>query len=133
MRQNMTLDGEDRDGRVRIPVVASKLRREKDEQDLSITGESRNMTLDGDLFIPKNVEALIVFAHGSGSGRHSARNQFVAKVLNDSSFATLLVDLLTIEEMEIDAETRHLRFDIGLLASRLMVVTNWILDQPEIG
>jgi dienelactone hydrolase len=75
---------------------------------------------------------IVVFAHGSGSGRRSPRNQFVATVLNEAGFATLLFDLLTVEEEERERYTRHLRFDIGLLAERLFATTLWIKAQPSL-
>jgi putative phosphoribosyl transferase len=84
------------------------------------------VTLSGNLCIPKNPNGLVLFAHGSGSSRHSPRNKFVAQMLQDADIATLLIDLLTEEEEEIDLQTRHLRFDIGLLAQRLIGVTDWL-------
>jgi pimeloyl-ACP methyl ester carboxylesterase len=82
--------------------------------------------LEGDMTIPEGAKGLVLFAHGSGSGRHSPRNRYVAGVLNESGFATLLADLLTAEEEVIDQRTRHLRFDISLLAERLEGITAWI-------
>src|SRR5687767_9556810 len=87
--------------------------------------------LEGDLVIPLHAKAVILFAHGSGSSRHSTRNQHVAKVLNDAGFATLLIDLLTPQEKEIDEKSRHLRFDIDLLARRILEVTQWLVQEPE--
>lgn len=81
--------------------------------------------LVGDLIVPDSPRGLVVFAHGSGSGRTSSRNQFVASSLNDRRFATLLFDLLTPDEVAIDEVTRHLRFDIGFLATRLVAVIDW--------
>ena len=72
-----------------------------------------------------------MFAHGSGSGRHSPRNKYVAKVLQDAGIATLLIDLLT-EEEEIDLQTRRLRFDIDLLAQRLIEATDWLKQDQNI-
>jgi len=85
--------------------------------------------IQGDLNLPEHSTALVVFAHGSGSSRHSPRNKFVAEVLNEGSIATLLIDLLTPEEEVVDMETRHLRFNIQLLASRLSSITNWMRTQ----
>jgi putative phosphoribosyl transferase len=82
-------------------------------------------TLSGNLCIPKNPNGLVLFAHGSGSSRHSPRNKYVAQLLQDANIATLLIDLLTGEEEEIDLQTRHLRFDIGLLAQRLIGVKKY--------
>lgn len=81
--------------------------------------------LTGDLAMPSDPIGLVVFAHGSGSGRLSPRNQFVARALNDHRLATLLFDLLTPDEEVVDATTRRLRFDIGFLAQRLVAVTDW--------
>jgi len=88
-------------------------------------------TLSGNLTIPENSMALILFAHGSGSSRHSPRNQFVARTLNRASLATLLFDLLTPEEEALDIYTREHRFNIGLLAERLVHATNWAQHQKE--
>src|SRR4030066_101344 len=88
-------------------------------------------TLEGNLSIPDRARAVILFAHGSGSSRHSPRNRFVARVLNDARLATLLTDLLTADEEEVDEVTRHLRFDITLLAQRLVAITDWLAVQPE--
>jgi dienelactone hydrolase len=74
-------------------------------------------------------KGIVVFAHGSGSGRHSSRNQYVASVLHNSGIGTLLVDLLTSEEQKIDERTREYRFNIRLLASRLLAVTDWLLTE----
>src|SRR5881397_1270427 len=88
-------------------------------------------TLDGNLTIVDEATALVLFAHGSGSSRHSPRNQFVARVLNNSGLATLLFDLLTPEEEAIDARTAELRFNIKLLAERLVHATNWAKGQQQ--
>ena len=87
-------------------------------------------TLDGNLSVPDGATMLVLFAHGSGSSRHSPRNQFVARTLNDSGLATLLFDLLTREEEATDIYTRQYRFDIGLLAERLVYATKWSKTQP---
>ena len=86
--------------------------------------------LVGDLVVPEAARGLVVFAHGSGSGRTSPRNQLVASALNDAKLATLLFDLLTPDEVAIDEVTRHLRFDIGFLATRLVGAVDWTA-QPE--
>ncbi len=85
--------------------------------------------LSGNLHIPDGAAALVLFAHGSGSSRHSPRNQFVARTLNNAGLATLLFDLLTPEEESIDARTAELRFNIGLLAERLVHATKWAKQQ----
>jgi len=87
--------------------------------------------LEGDLTIPSGAQAIVLFAHGSGSSRYSSRNQFVANVLNNRGIATLLVDLLNQEEKRIDEETKHLRYNIELLWRRFAAVTNWLAQQPE--
>lgn len=87
--------------------------------------------LEGDLVIPDGAIGIVLFAHGSGSSRHSPRNRYVARVLQQAGLATLLFDLLTPEEEEIDLRTRHLRFDIGLLASRLVGATDWLAHNPD--
>ena len=84
------------------------------------------VTLEGALAIPRGGNGVVVFAHGSGSSRRSPRNQFVARVIRESGNGTLLFDLLTAEEELEDNVTRRLRFDIGLLASRLVAVTRWL-------
>src|SRR5438876_6539424 len=85
--------------------------------------------LSGNLIIPQNAAALVLFAHGSGSSRHSPRNQFVARTLNDAGLGTLLFDLLTPDEEAIDVHTREHRFNIGLLAERLVHATKWAKQQ----
>ena len=81
--------------------------------------------LDGTLTVPDEAKTLVLFVHGSGSSRHSPRNQFVARTLNDAGLATLLFDLLTRDEESIDSYTAQFRFDIALLAERLLHATNW--------
>jgi putative phosphoribosyl transferase len=87
--------------------------------------------LAGNLHLPNCPNALVLFAHGSGSSRHSPRNQFVARTLNDAGLATLLFDLLTHEEEAIDTQTRELRFNINLLAERLVHATRWVKQEPQ--
>src|SRR6266446_8012552 len=87
---------------------------------------SGSVQLSGDLSIPAGARGLVVFAHGSGSSRHSPRNQFVARTIREAGVGTLLFDLLTKEEEAVDVHTAHLRFDIGLLAERLIDATYWV-------
>jgi len=87
--------------------------------------------LQGDLRIPPGARGIVVFAHGSGSGRHSPRNRFVADVLVNGGLGTLLIDLLTRDEETIDLQTAELRFDIRLLAERLGSVTDWLSGEPS--
>jgi putative phosphoribosyl transferase len=89
------------------------------------------VTLEGNLSLPEGARGIVLFAHGSGSSRHSPRNRYVAQVLNEAKLATLLVDLLTPDEEAIDLRTAHLRFDIGLLAERLVGVTDWLTQYPD--
>lgn len=87
----------------------------------------------GDLSVPHHARGIVIFAHGSGSSRHSSRNRFVADALNQAGLATLLLDLLTADEERVDLRTRHLRFEIGLLARRLMEATHWTLQDDRAG
>src|SRR5215216_1409915 len=87
--------------------------------------------LSGNLTIPENAVALVLFAHGSGSSRHSPRNQFVARTLNNAGLATLLFDLLTPNEERIDFYTAEFRFNIELLAERLSNATTWTRAQAN--
>src|SRR5918999_605978 len=87
--------------------------------------------LEGNLVIPPAARGVVLFAHGSGSSRHSARNQFVARRLQSDGLATLLIDLLTADEERVDEVTRHVRFDIQLLADRLNDAIEWIAERPE--
>jgi putative phosphoribosyl transferase len=93
--------------------------------------QAERAVLSGDLNIPKDASALVLFAHGSGSSRHSPRNQFVARTLNDAGLGTLLFDLLTHEEEGIDTQTGELRFNIHLLAERLVYATKWAKQQEQ--
>ena len=90
-----------------------------------------NVILEGELKLPANAPGVVLFAHGSGSSRHSPRNQFVAGVIREAGIGTLLFDLLTHDEEQQDAVSGALRFDIGLLAKRLVGVTRWLDKQPE--
>lgn len=85
--------------------------------------------LEGELQVPAGSRGIVIFVHGSGSSRHSPRNQYVARVIREAGIGTLLFDLLTQEEEAIDLPTRHLRFDIGLLTHRLIQATNWIEER----
>lgn len=91
-----------------------------------ITVDARGVELVGDLDIPPSPRGVVLFAHGSGSSRKSPRNRFVARALQDVRLATLLMDLLTPEEEEIDLRTAHLRFDVPMLADRLMAAVDWL-------
>ncbi|MEA2724660.1 MAG: putative phosphoribosyl transferase [Gemmatimonadales bacterium] len=93
--------------------------------------QTGSATLEGDLEIPEGAVAVVLFAHGSGSGRHSPRNRFVARELQAARLATLLLDLLTSEEEALDMHTGHLRFNIPLLAERLVAATRWLAADPS--
>ena len=86
--------------------------------------------LQGDLVVPERAMGIVLFAHGSGSGRHSPRNRYVASILQNGGLATLLLDLLTAAEEQVDLDTGHLRFDIGLLAERVLEATDWLQREP---
>jgi dienelactone hydrolase len=86
--------------------------------------------LEGELIVPEGAAGIVVFAHGSGSSRFSPRNQAVASEIRAAGIGTLLFDLLTRDEEAVDIYTRHLRFDIDLLARRLAAATRWLLQQP---
>jgi len=104
-------------------------RQEEDTHPIRIpAGE---VELAGDLGIPPGATGIVVFAHGSGSSRLSTRNRAVARGLRNAGLATLLFDLLTEDEERVDAVTRELRFDIPLLAERLVQVTDWLLQEPR--
>jgi len=88
--------------------------------------------LHGNLLVPAQAQGLVVFAHGSGSSRHSPRNQFVARVLREAGLATLLFDLLTLDEEAEDLITGKQRFDIRLLARRLVGATDWLQSSEQV-
>jgi pimeloyl-ACP methyl ester carboxylesterase len=87
--------------------------------------------LNGELSVPENATGIVLFAHGSGSSRHSPRNQYVARVIRDAGVGTLLCDLLTRQEEAIDNYTREFRFDVDLLARRLIGTTEWLARETE--
>jgi putative phosphoribosyl transferase len=106
--------------------------------DRSMEGEERlvrvaagPVTIEGNLTLPEGAYGIVLFAHGSGSSRHSPRNRYVAWLLNQANLATLLVDLLSSDEETIDLRTGQLRFDIELLAERLISVTDWLMQQRD--
>ena len=91
---------------------------------------ANNMLLEGNLSLPEKAHGLVLFVHGSGSSRHSPRNQFVARVLQEAGLATLLIDLLTAPEEAEDRLTARIRFNIDLLGKRAVEVTNWLIANP---
>jgi dienelactone hydrolase len=100
-------------------------------KELSVRIPAGNVILDGDFNLPSQTKALVVFAHGSGSSRHSPRNRYVATVLRNAGLGTLLFDLLTPQEELKDEQTGALRFDIRLLAQRLIQATDWLINNRE--
>ena len=94
-----------------------------------VTIRAGTVELAGELVLPDSPRGLVVFAHGSGSSRHSPRNRFVASVLQDGSLGTLLMDLLTPAEEQIDSRTAELRFNIDLLAERVTAAVDWVRTQ----
>jgi putative phosphoribosyl transferase len=92
--------------------------------------QAGSVTLEGDLQVPDRALGVVLFAHGSGSGRHSTRNRYVASELQEAGLATLLLDLLTPAEEAVDQPTAHLRFDVHLLADRLVAATRWLTNEP---
>jgi putative phosphoribosyl transferase len=96
----------------------------------AVSIEAGEVALAGDLTVPEGPSGLVVFAHGSGSSRQSPRNRQVAAALQQAGLATLLMDLLTEREEQLERRTRHLRFDIDLLARRLVGAVGWLAEQP---
>ncbi len=90
-----------------------------------------SVVLEGNLSIPANAIGVVLFAHGSGSSRHSPRNRYVAETLQTAGLATLLIDLLSAEEEAVDSRTRELRFDIGLLRDRLIAAIDWLTQNSD--
>ncbi len=112
-------------------MISSRMKvRNGIERDVSI--DLGKVTLQGILGLPVAPSGIVLFVHGSGSGRFSPRNQFVAEVLRSRGIATLLFDLLTAEEEAIDQRTSQLRFNIRLLAKRLVGATRWVMRNPEL-
>jgi putative phosphoribosyl transferase len=98
---------------------------------LPVTVRVHEAELEGYLSLPTDPTGAVIFAHGSGSSRHSPRNRYVADLLNEGALATLLIDLLTGDEQEVDLQTAQLRFDIPFLAGRLVAITQWLGQQPQ--
>jgi dienelactone hydrolase len=101
------------------------------EREMIVRAPARGAELEGHLAVPEGARGVVVFAHGSGSSRHSPRNRFVSESLRERRLGALLIDLLTAEEERVDLQTRHLRFDIELLAGRLEDAAGWLAGQPE--
>jgi len=99
---------------------------------LPVTVHVEGADLEGYLSVPTAARGIVVFAHGSCSSRHSPRNRYVADVMNEGGLATLLIDLLNADEQEVDLQTAQLRFDIPFLAHRLVDITQWLRDLPQV-
>jgi putative phosphoribosyl transferase len=112
-----------------VVELLESARREQEER--PVRASAGPVELEGNLGVPEGARGVVLFAHGSGSGRHSPRNRQVARALREAGLATLLIDLLTPEEEEADLRTGHLRFDIGLLAQRLAGATGWLAQNPD--
>src|SRR4051812_31608425 len=100
------------------------------EQETEVSIPAGRVRLEGNLELPEHAQGIVVFAHGSGSSRHSPRNKFVASVLREGGLATLLLDLLSDDEEAIDLQTTRLRFDIMLLAERVLQAMHWLGELP---
>src|SRR6266511_3040015 len=94
--------------------------------------DAGGVELEGNLIIPRGAKGIVLFAHGSGSSRFSSRNRYVAEALREGGLGTLLIDLLTRQEEAIDDRTAHLRFDIGMLADRLVATTEWLWERERL-
>jgi dienelactone hydrolase len=103
---------------------------EDDEGERTVTVPAGALTLEGTLGVPPGARGVVLFAHGTGSSRFSRRNRFVARVIRDAGLGTLLLDLLSREEEDVDDVTRQLRFDIEMLADRLVASIDWLARQP---
>ena len=101
------------------------------QDDRPVAVRAGQALLEGDLSIPERAGGIVLFAHGSGSSRHSPRNRHVAQFLRDGALGTLRFDLLTSGEEKAEAATGHLRFDINLLGERLVALTDWLRAQPD--
>src|SRR5262249_28554389 len=116
-------------GRKRLNASGGRDMRQAAEERTVLVDTGR-VSLEGNLELPDGAQGVVLFAHGSGSSRHSPRNRFVARQLQQAGLGTLLVDLLTEAEEREDAYSGHLRFDIELLASRLVVAIDWLDRVP---
>ena len=123
--------GDDPPGPERRSIMIPGRKQEFDGRKREVSIEVNGATLEGTLALPHGTEGLVLFAHGSGSSRHSPRNRYVAEVLQSQKVGTLLFDLLTRKEESIDQYTAELRFDIPFLAKRLVGATRWVLNSPD--
>ena len=111
-------------------IPGRKFERDGTENEIAI--EVGRVILEGTLGLPKGTDSIVLFAHGSGSSRHSPRNRYVAHMLQSHGVGTLLFDLLTRDEEGVDEITGELRFNIPFLASRLRDATRWVMQRPDL-
>lgn len=104
-----------------------------DRLERTVRTATGTVSLEGTLGVPPHATGVVLFAHGSGSSRFSPRNRFVARVFRDAGLATLLLDLLSRSEENVDEVTRHYRFDIAMLAERLVAAVDWLENEPDTG
>jgi putative phosphoribosyl transferase len=102
-----------------------------DAAERTVVVDAGGVALEGDLAVPPGARGLVMFAHGSGSSRHSSRNRYVAEELHRGNLGTLILDLLTPDEEQVDLPTRHIRFDLGLLADRLIGAMRWLDTEDD--
>ena len=102
------------------------------QSEVALRIHAGDVSLEADFSLPDGATGVVVFAHGSGSSRHSPRNRYVAGILQEAGVGTVLMDLLTVDEEAVDQYTRHLRFDIPLLSGRLTAATDWLKEDPEL-
>ena len=121
-----------RSGRGYGDIIGEQEKPKNSAIDRAVTIAVDDVRLQDNLHIPEKTKGLVVFAYGSGSSRHSSRNRYVAEVLNEQQLGALLIELLSAQEEQVDLKTRHLRFDIPLLANRLVDIVDWIKNQDEI-
>jgi len=114
-------------------MATQRLTYDDDHLEHTVSIPAGHVTLEGTLGVPDSATGIVLFAHGSGSSRFSPRNRFVARVFRDAGLATLLLDLLSRSEEDVDEVTRHHRFDIPMLADRLVVAIDWLRDRRETG
>jgi pimeloyl-ACP methyl ester carboxylesterase len=114
-----------------MPNTPKRERSGREETERLVHVSAGTVTLEGNLVLPSSTRGVVLFAHGSGSSRHSPRNRYVAGALQAVGLGTLLIDLLTREEEAEDAFGGHLRFDIGFLAERLISAVDWLSHNPD--
>lgn len=129
--ERVPLRASDDHGRGGLSAMSFQRPSSQDSSHHLVQVSAGSATLEGTLDIPRGATGIVLFAHGSGSSRHSPRNRYVAHILGESGIASLLIDLLTADEEREDQRTARLRFDIDLLARRLAGATDWLLQYPQ--